>query len=147
MRGKPVIKWIASPMVWLEPTDHSTDCYFCLTKIKGFNKNNRSHIKYPNIDTVCRPVPNNPKVPPPNPPKFAVHSITEEIEPTPSTSMSGNIHMEFKVEPEYTFEPDEIMEITPNEPHRITQAELNDLIRDLDLPKNKSKLLGSRLNE
>ena len=55
--------------------------------------------------------------------------------------------MEFKVEPEYTFEPDEIMEITPNEPHRITQAELNDLIRDLDLPKNKSKLLGSRLNE
>ena len=55
--------------------------------------------------------------------------------------------MEFKVEPEYTFEPDEIMEINPNEPHRITQAELNDLIRDLDLPKNKSELLGSRLNE
>jgi hypothetical protein len=32
-----------------------------------------------------------------------------------------------------------------NEFHRITQEELNDLIRDLDLPKSKAELLGSRL--
>ena len=34
-----------------------------------------------------------------------------------------------------------------NESHRITQEELNDLIRDLDLPKSKAELLGSRLRE
>ena len=30
-------------------------------------------------------------------------------------------------------------------PHLITQLELNDLVRDLGLSKDKSKLLGSRL--
>ena len=34
-----------------------------------------------------------------------------------------------------------------NEFHRITQEELNDLIRDLDLPKSKAELLGSRLQQ
>jgi len=32
-----------------------------------------------------------------------------------------------------------------NEFHRITQEELNYLIRDLDLPKSNAELLGSRL--
>ena len=34
-----------------------------------------------------------------------------------------------------------------NEFHRITQEGLNDLIRDLDLPKSKAELLGSRLQQ
>jgi len=34
-----------------------------------------------------------------------------------------------------------------NEFHRITQEELNDLIRDLDLPKCNTELLGSRLQQ
>jgi len=34
-----------------------------------------------------------------------------------------------------------------NEFHQTTQAELNDLIRDLDLPKSKAELLGSRLQQ
>jgi endonuclease III len=34
-----------------------------------------------------------------------------------------------------------------NEFHRITQEELNDLIRDLGLPKSKAELLGSRLQQ
>jgi hypothetical protein len=34
-----------------------------------------------------------------------------------------------------------------NEFHRITLEELNDLVRDLDLPKSKAELLGSRLQQ
>jgi len=34
-----------------------------------------------------------------------------------------------------------------NEFHWITQEELNDLIKDLDLPKSKDELLGSRLQQ
>lgn len=33
------------------------------------------------------------------------------------------------------------------EPHLVTQAELNDLVRDLDFPKNKAHLLRSRLRQ
>ena len=31
--------------------------------------------------------------------------------------------------------------------HKITEGELNDLIRDLKLPKNKAELLASRLQQ
>jgi putative ubiquitin-RnfH superfamily antitoxin RatB of RatAB toxin-antitoxin module len=34
-----------------------------------------------------------------------------------------------------------------NEFYRITEEELNDLIRDLDLPKSKAELFGSRLQQ
>jgi hypothetical protein len=34
-----------------------------------------------------------------------------------------------------------------NEFHRITEEELNELVRDLDLAKSKGELLGSRLQQ
>ena len=34
-----------------------------------------------------------------------------------------------------------------DEPQLFTQAELNDLVRDLDFPKSSAELLGSRLKE
>jgi hypothetical protein len=52
---------------------------------------------------------------------------TENREKTPQPSTSKDADLQF------------------NEFHRITQEELNDLIRDLDL--SKSKLLGSRLQQ
>ena len=45
-------------------------------------------------------------------------------------------------------DPDYTPELTsPSKPHKISQEELNDLIRDLDLPKSKAELLGSRLQQ
>jgi hypothetical protein len=37
--------------------------------------------------------------------------------------------------------------LTFNEFHRISQEELNDLVRDLDLRNSKAELLGSRLQQ
>ncbi|GFS45543.1 uncharacterized protein TNIN_234481 [Trichonephila inaurata madagascariensis] len=34
-----------------------------------------------------------------------------------------------------------------NEPHKLNQAEWSDLVRDLDLPKQKAELLASRLHQ
>jgi len=56
---------------------------------------------------------------------------TEKWEKTPQTTTY--IDADFTADLQY------------NEFHRITQEELNDLIRNLDLPKCKSELLGSRL--
>ena len=33
-----------------------------------------------------------------------------------------------------------------NEPHLLTQGDLNDIVRDLNLSKKQAELLGSRLN-
>jgi len=41
----------------------------------------------------------------------------------------------------------EYLPSTDSSSHKITESELNDLIRDLELPKNKAELLVSRLEE
>lgn len=58
----------AVPMVWREPTSHAEDCYFCLTKIKGFSKKSKSTIEFPNVPSAIRPVPHGPELPIPEPP-------------------------------------------------------------------------------
>jgi hypothetical protein len=58
---------------------------------------------------------------------------TENREKTPQTSTSTDA--------------DFTADIQFNEFHQITQEKLNDLVRDLDLPKSKAELLGSRLQQ
>ena len=38
-----------SPIIWREAINHFDDCYFCLTKIIGINKNNRRNWTYPDL--------------------------------------------------------------------------------------------------
>ena len=44
------------PMVWCEPKEHLTDCYFCLVNTKGIGKKNRQNFSYTNIPSAIRPV-------------------------------------------------------------------------------------------
>ena len=117
----------AVPMVWREQHDHHTDCYFCITNIQGFNKNNKQHIIYPNLHSAIRPVPHSSDFPVPIPPQT---SNTD--------SDSSDKDCEYD---EY------IPEVENKMPHFITQADLNDLVRDLSLSKGQSELLASRLQE
>ncbi|KAK3769485.1 hypothetical protein RRG08_027055 [Elysia crispata] len=54
-KGKDKISF-SIPMVWREPRDHITDCYFCLTCVSGFSTKSRHLIQYPNLDSAIRPV-------------------------------------------------------------------------------------------
>ena len=44
------------PMVWRELTNHSLNCYFCLTKVSGQSKKRKSKIVYPDCPSALRPV-------------------------------------------------------------------------------------------
>ena len=56
-------------MIWREPKDHVTDCYFFLVITNGFNGENKAVIKYPNLQSAMRPITNCNELPIPNPMK------------------------------------------------------------------------------
>ncbi|KAJ8722855.1 hypothetical protein PYW07_006250 [Mythimna separata] len=53
----------AVPMIWTEPRDHVSDCYFCLTDIKGINYKKKNTVIYPNVSSAIRPVSHCKKMP------------------------------------------------------------------------------------
>jgi len=94
-------------------------------------------VNYPNISSTIRQVPYTEDFPVPVPPQQYIldsgDKPTENWKETPQPSTSTDT--EFTADLQF------------NEFHHITQEELNDLIRDLDLPNSKAELLGSRLQQ
>ena len=52
-------------MVWREPTDHVTDCYFCAVDVTGINRKNRGSLKYSDLQSARRPVTHCDEIPVP----------------------------------------------------------------------------------
>jgi len=61
----------AVPVLWREASNHSSDCYFCLTPpvASGTNRKKKQRIDYPNTLSAIRPVPHGEDLPVPEPPK------------------------------------------------------------------------------
>jgi hypothetical protein len=55
-------------MVWRQPTDNVSDCYFCLTSITGVTVKSKHTVQYPNLPSAMRPVPHSAELPVPKPP-------------------------------------------------------------------------------
>jgi hypothetical protein len=124
----------AVPMVWREQNNHATDCYFCIINVKGINRKSKHTVKYPDLPSAIRPKPHSLELPVPLPPKnFNCIDISDSE--TEHEGATGS------VESDSTFDAG----MTLGTPHLITQGELNDLVRDLNLSKQQSELLGSRL--
>lgn len=126
----------AIPMVWREPRDHLNDCYFCRVNTTGFSAKNKHKIVYPSLDSAIRPIPHDESLPVPVPPSDGLASVESDEE---HGEGAYGYNPEF-VDPDYV--PDE-----DSEPKTFTQSELNDLIRDLNLSKDKAELLASRLKQ
>ena len=99
-----------------------------MCKLKGFNTNSKKGITYPNLSCAIRPVPLGPDTPVPDPPK-ELDTLEAESGSTPKESKE---HSQFGTDTYGTPEP-------------FTQTELNDLVRDLNVPKDAAVLLGYRL--
>ena len=129
----------AVAMVWRELQYHVDDCYFCLTNITGFNECSRKKVKYPNLRSAMRPVPHSDDLPVPTPPinKDLLFSSDEEMLSRKDSAESITLE---EIESTYSG-------TSGNEPHWITQEDLNDLARDLYLLKQQSELLASRLKQ
>lgn len=121
------------PMKWSKPQNHDDDCYFCGTNVFGFSTKNKHKIVYPDCFSAVKPKAHGEHCPVPISPNKQV-STNED-----STSESDDY-----VDDDKTTDPDYISEA---EPHLISQTELNDLVRDLELTKDKSELLSSRLKQ
>lgn len=119
------------PMIWREPRDHSSDCYFCIVKTSGYNKKNKCKIEYPSLPSAIRPVPHSAEIPVP---------VFKEL---PSLEIQEYESGEDRSDPY-----DEDFEIEHDSVRKgFDQHELNDLARDLGLSKKASELLASRLHE
>lgn len=128
-----------TPMIWREPYDHTTDCYFCLTIVTGVGK--RMTVTYPNeISSVTKPVEHSVDLPKPhlNAEQQATTSRKRKVD-TSLSDMSG--------EDSETSEWSGTEAAENEKKHLLTQAEINDLCRDLYLSKTKCELLGSRLQQ
>ena len=112
--------------------------YFCLTNITGFNASSRKKIKYLNLRSAMRPVPHSDDLPVPTP--LVNKDLSSSDEKMPSRKDSAESISLEDIESTYSG-------TSGNEPHWITQEDLNDLARDLYQSKQQSVLLASRLKQ
>ena len=132
-------------MVWLEPRNHSTDCYFCILRSIGYDAKNMKSIQYPSLDTSIRPVPHSDHLPVP---------VFNRVEDSDDSTVSSDGHgQDVLFEPQadpmdyVNMEPVASLPSSSRTPQYFNQCALNDLIRDLNHSKESSELLAPRLNE
>ena len=89
------------------------------------------------IPSAIRSVPHTEDLPVPVP--MQLYILDSDGEPTEKREKTSR--------PPKSTDADFTADLEFNELHRITQRELNNIIRDLDLPKSKAELLGSRLQQ
>ena len=118
-------------MIWRKQKNQLHDCYFCCIDVSGYYSKNKKVIIYPNVTSADRPVKQGPYFPVSMPPD----DVDDVLQSSPEFSQSQPTDDDFQCTPDNL------------KPRLFAQAEINDLVRDLGLTKEKAELLGSRLKE
>jgi hypothetical protein len=105
----------------------------------GITKKKKLTIVYPNIPSALRSFPHSEGISVPEPPKEFTVDLDDEDE---CASNSGSLEPPASTEP-HVFHG----RSSAAQPHILTQDEMSGLVRDLELPKSKAVLLGSRPNQ
>ena len=62
MKGNKHISF-GVPMVWREPQNHLSDCYFCAVKTTGLTSKTTSSVEYPSLPSAIQLVPHTDELP------------------------------------------------------------------------------------
>ena len=128
------------PMVWREPKDHCSDCYFCIVNTKGVGKKNRHMVTYPSVPSAIRPVPHSDELPVP-----VFNGFSSSEDPDSEEEQAG---LRGCQEDHQKASEDSSSDTQQSSaPQQFNQPELNDLVRDFGLSKAAAELLASRLKE
>ncbi|KAG0720492.1 hypothetical protein GWK47_006740 [Chionoecetes opilio] len=111
------------PMVWREPFDHASDCYFCAINTNGINRKNRHSLQYPDLPSARRPLLTAKKFLYQRSQSFPTATTRPPVQTSEDIQKKSMKHK--------------------NSPQPFSQCELNDLVRDLSLSKTSSELLAS----
>ena len=126
-------------MFWRVPSNHSTDCYFCMFPPiqNGISTKKKSTLVYPNIPSAIRPVPRGDRFPVSELlDNFAMYSDDEDNVSSKSGEQQPSASRDVNYLPS-----------TDSSNHKNTEGEFYELIRDLELPKNEAELLASMIQK
>ena len=119
-------------MVRRKPKGHGKQCYFCSCVVDGYNVKNMHKFNILTCHVPCD--------------QFLMgqvsqfHSLPPRVLETVKDSVSEKSWCDSRLTESSEFECDD-----DQQPQPFNQAELNDLVRDLNLPKVFALNLGSRL--
>lgn len=133
------------PTIWKRPSGES-NCFYCCNKIQGYNKNNKSQIVYIQVPSVVAPVlataensstSNSSHMHPPE--------VTDKMKVDELVDIEEEGSFEMNDESDSCMDDDNGP--SSKKPKLISQVELNDLVRNLGLPKDGSEFLASFLKQ
>ena len=132
---KRAMRFAIPHIIWREPPNHLTDCYFCMVdQSKRRKGKNAPSIKYPGILSSIAPVPHTIDLPLLQPPlrdeSFMTDTSSTDFETEQSTAVCFQLRAAGERCPYY-----------PN------QEDINDLVKKLSLTKSNAELLISRLKQ
>ena len=139
-QGKATSMLFGVFMVWREPKNHHEVCYFCVVDMTRWNQRKKKDWYYPGIEPARQPLPHCTKVPV-SVFTFLPHLTTDEtlLEAMEDSNSSCSNYISTSMAAKASSLS------TNSKP--FSQGQLNDLVRDLNLSKESSEFLASRLGE
>ena len=128
------------PMVWREPVNHQTDCYFCLVFFTKPIKMHSSAVYPPTMNSAIHPRPHDSLMPVPTSPKFFDMPNNDNMDYDMDSNQPTD---DWSTTTDTKLNQDLLYESCSGLTRPYTQAELNDLVKDKKWTKTEAQEMAS----